>query len=201
MWIKYNYIGIKYFLNLLLILQVINKMSSLLLVLIIVALVNVSSFNPFSSMRRIRNTPLKSEIVERNSIEQKPAVVEESNLLSSPYIKDYKLHSINEYDFDEYINDKAITVCLMTSSWCVPCKNMEKTLISTMPLFDTNEDMQFIKIDTDNSPDLVHSHEIRSIPSTLIFRNGKVVSEIIGSVNKDVVLQHIQMTNDNSSFQ
>jgi len=43
---------------------------------------------------------------------------------------------------------------------------------------------------------------IRSIPSTIIFKNGKIVSEIIGSVSNDVVFQHIQMTNeDDSSFQ
>ena len=78
---------------------------------------------------------------------------------------------------------------------------MEKTLISTMPLFDNNEDIHFIKIDTDNSPDLVHSMNIRSIPSTVIFKNGKIVSEIIGSVNNDVILQHIQMTNDDNSLQ
>ena len=181
-------------------------MSSLFLsIFLVLVLVNVvHSFNPFSSpSRRIRiQSLLKSEIVERNSIQQKPSVnIEESNYLSSD-MKTYQLQTINEYDFDEYINDKAITICLMTSSWCLPCKSMEKTLISTMPIFETNEDIQFIKIDTDNSPDLVHSMNIRSIPSTIIFKNGKIVSEIIGSVSNDVVFQHIQMTNeDDSSFQ
>ena len=178
-------------------------MSSLLSLLLIIAiLVNAHSFNPFSSIsRKTRNTILNSEIAERNSIQQKPVIIEESNYLSND-LKTYQLHSINEYDFDEYINDKAITICLMTSSWCSPCKSMEKTLISTMPFFENNEDIQFIKIDTDNSPDLVHTMNIRSIPSTIIFKNGKIASEIIGSVNDDVVFQHIQMTNqDDNSFQ
>ena len=179
-----------------------SSSSSLLLLslLLLLLIINVNSFKPFSSAKIFRNTLLKSEIVERNSIQQKPVTIDQSTYLPND-IKTYQLQTINEYDFDEYINDKTISITLFTSSWCSPCKQMEKTLISTMPLFDNNEDIQFIKIDTDNSPDLVHSMNIRSIPSTVIFKNGKIVSEIIGSVNNDVILQHIQMTNDDNSLQ
>jgi len=180
-----------------------SSSSLLLSLLLLLLIINVNSFNPFSSAvsRKIfRNTLLKSEIVERNSIQQKPVTIDQSIYLPND-LKTYQLQTINEYDFDEYINDKTISIALFTSSWCSPCKQMEKTLISTMPLFDNNEDIHFIKIDTDNSPDLVHSMNIRSIPSTVIFKNGKIVSEIIGSVNNDVILQHIQMTNDDNSLQ
>ena len=110
------------------------------------------------------------------------------------------LNYINEYDFDEYINEKNFVVSLFTSHWCGPCQTQEMTLCSIMQKHD-NEDIQFIKIDTDNSVDLVNSLSIRSIPTTIIFKNGKIVSEIIGAVSSDVVVQHLAHINNDENFQ
>jgi thioredoxin 1 len=110
------------------------------------------------------------------------------------------LQNINEYDFDEYINEKNFVVSLFTSHWCGPCQTQEMTLCSIMQKHD-NEDIQFIKIDTDNSVDLVNSLSIRSIPTTIIFKNGKIVSEIIGAVSSDVVVQHLAHINNDENFQ
>jgi thioredoxin 1 len=48
-------------------------------------------------------------------------------------------------------------------------------------------DSKFCSIDTDHNPDSAAEFQIRSIPSTLFFKNGKLVSEIVGSVPHSVI--------------
>lgn len=170
-----------------------------MLLTIIIFVLIISHINGFflNPLNRIRNTKsLQSEIVERKI--DTPMPIDISHIDN---MKSYQLQSINEYDFDEYINDKDITLCLFTSYWCGPCVTQEKTLITEiMPKHD-NEDIHFIKIDTDNNVDLVNTLSIRSIPTTIIFKQGKIVSQIIGSVSSDVIHQHLSHINNDENFQ
>jgi len=184
----------------------------LLIVVILITMNNVNGYittNPFNKIIK-RNTcnTLKSEIIERKEMTtttttttttQQP--IDTSHITYND-MNSYQLKSINEYDFDENILDKDIVVCLFQAQWAGVCKTMEKTLITeVMPLYNNHDDIQFIKIDTDNCNDLVHKLTIRSIPSTLIFKNGVIVSEIIGSVSGDVVNQHLSHINSDENFQ
>ena len=55
-----------------------------------------------------------------------------------------------------------------------------------------SEHSQFYSIDTDFNPDSAVEFQIRSIPSTLFFKSGKLVSEIIGSVPLSIIEAQIQ---------
>lgn len=55
-----------------------------------------------------------------------------------------------------------------------------------------SKDSKFFSIDTDYNPDSAAEFQIRSIPSTLFFKNGKLVSEIVGSVPESVIENQIQ---------
>ena len=181
----------------------------LLLVLIISSSINDYITNPFNKIiKRNSNNILKSEIIERKetitistTTTTTTQPIDVSQITYSD-MNSFQLKPVNEYDFDEIINDD-IVVCLLYAPWAGPCKTMEKTLITdVVPLYNTHE-FKFIKIDTDNSIDLVNRLSIRSIPSTLIFKNGQIVSEIIGSVSGDVVNQHLSLVhvNNDESFQ
>ena len=50
---------------------------------------------------------------------------------------------------------------------------------------------KFCSIDTDHNPESAAEFQVRSIPSTLFFKHGKVVSEIVGSVPQMVVISQI----------
>ena len=52
-------------------------------------------------------------------------------------------------------------------------------------------DASFFRIDTDTQPDTATDFNIRSIPSTLFFKGGRVVSEIVGAVPSTVVVSQI----------
>ena len=53
------------------------------------------------------------------------------------------------------------------------------------------------KLDVDNNPDVSLKLGIRSIPTLMVFKGGKIVEQIIGAVPKrhlvEKVLQHVQV--------
>jgi len=182
------------------------SLSLLLLLIVLITMNNVNGYittNPFNKIiKRSTCNILKSEIIERKETITTTTQPIDTSHITFNDINSYQLKSINEYDFDETIYDKDVVVCLFQAHWAGVCKTMEKTLMTeVMPLYNNHDDIQFIKIDTDNCNDLVHQLSIRSIPSTLIFKNGKIVSEIIGSVSGDVVNQHLSHVNNDENFQ
>lgn len=74
------------------------------------------------------------------------------------------------------------------ADWCGPCK-------VTSPIIDelSNEmaHVKFVKINVDENQDLSSQYSIFSIPSFLIFKNGKVVTQFVGAQSKDHFIEEI----------
>lgn len=47
------------------------------------------------------------------------------------------------------------------------------------------------KVDVDNNPNISMTYGIRSIPTLLIFRDGKIADQIIGAVPKQAIAQKL----------
>lgn len=70
------------------------------------------------------------------------------------------------------------------SSWCSPCKVLEKTL-------EQITDIDVVKYDVDEDSDLAAEKKIRSIP-VLIFYNGDTeVDRLVGAVSLETINQTI----------
>jgi len=58
------------------------------------------------------------------------------------------------------------------AEWCMPCKRL-------MPVLETvsqqNESVKFLKVNVDENPDLASSFNIRTIPTLILFKDGKSV--------------------------
>lgn len=65
------------------------------------------------------------------------------------------------------------------AEWCGPCKSIAPVLDSLADEFDG--ELVVAKVDTDTEQELAQSYGIRSLPTMLIFRNGKPVEQIIGA--------------------
>jgi len=76
------------------------------------------------------------------------------------------------------------------AEWCGPCK-------AVAPVIDELADeyldkVKFGKVNVDHNQQTAMKFGIRSIPSLLIFKNGSVVNQIIGSVPKDSIVKLIK---------
>ena len=100
-----------------------------------------------------------------------------------------KIRAINDDQFNiEVLSHAGLSVVIFTSSWCGPCKahlhTIEEVLNSQVL---TNKGIKFLSVDTDENPVTSTEFQVRSIPSTMMFKNGRCVSIIDGAVPKHVV--------------
>ena len=73
--------------------------------------------------------------------------------------------------------------------WCGPCK-----LIAPIVEEISNElsgKLKVGKIDVDSNPQVSMNYGIRSIPTLLIFKDGKPVEQLIGAVPKNSILEKL----------
>ena len=68
------------------------------------------------------------------------------------------------------------------ASWCGPCRVAAptfETLSKEMP------DVIFAKVNVDEQGELAHNFNVQSIPTFLVFKNGKEVGRVLGAVDKE----------------
>ncbi len=82
----------------------------------------------------------------------------------------------NENDFENEINKEFILVDFY-ADWCGPCKMMGKVL-------EEIEDIDILKINVDNFPNIARKFKVMSIPTLIIFENGKEIKKNIGMSSK-----------------
>ena len=52
--------------------------------------------------------------------------------------------------------------------------------------------VKFIKIDMDKSPGLASQYQVMSVPTMLVFKNGKLVNRLVGALPKDQIVNHLR---------
>jgi thioredoxin 1 len=73
--------------------------------------------------------------------------------------------------------------------WCGPCKMIAPFVQEIAGEYEGKAKVG--KVDVDNNPQTAMNYGIRSIPTLLIFKGGKVVDQIIGAVPKNTITSKI----------
>jgi thioredoxin 1 len=97
---------------------------------------------------------------------------------------------LKQADFEHSVlESKAPTVVDFYADWCGPCKVVSPVIESLSQEY--NGRVSFVKVDTDANQNLAMRYNIMSIPTVIIFRDGKIVDKIIGAVPAQVYRQKI----------
>lgn len=73
--------------------------------------------------------------------------------------------------------------------WCGPCRLIAPVVEELAGEYDGK--VKIGKLDVDNNQQSAINYGVRSIPTLLIFKGGKVVDTIIGNVPKAVIVQKL----------
>ncbi len=76
--------------------------------------------------------------------------------------------------------------------WCQPCQMMAPVLDELAG--EISDKIKIVKVNTEdaNNQDLAMEYQIQSIPNMKVFKEGKVVGEIIGLRNKETLKEEIE---------
>lgn len=89
-----------------------------------------------------------------------------------------KLYEVKNNNF-ELDTDKYIFL-FFTASWCGPCKNI-KSQLETIANKYINDNVIFYKIDITENEELAEKMNIKSVPTFLLLKDGKIVKYFIGA--------------------
>jgi thioredoxin 1 len=97
---------------------------------------------------------------------------------------------VNEANFNEVVNSDMPVVVDFWAPWCGPCKMLGPVLEE---LSDELEGKAKIaKLNVDENQNLAMGYKVFSIPTVLIFKNGKVIDQFVGFMPKASVMNKIQ---------
>lgn len=100
------------------------------------------------------------------------------------------VNKLNINDFEkEVVNFNGTVLLDFYADWCGPCKMLSPIIEEVS---DEHPDVKFFKVNVDENPDLAVKFGIVSIPTLIVFKNGKPVSQKVGYCTKDAIVGIIE---------
>jgi thioredoxin 1 len=75
------------------------------------------------------------------------------------------------------------------AEWCGPCRALGPTIDALAT--DYAGKVSVGKLNVDENPEITMRYMVRGIPTLLLFKGGKVVDQVVGSVDKSVLKQMV----------
>ena len=89
---------------------------------------------------------------------------------------------ITDADFKEYLAKNSPVLVDFWAQWCQPCLAVAPVLDK---LSSEQSKLKIVKMNVDENPKVASQYGIMSIPTLMIFKDGKPVSNIVGFRPKD----------------
>lgn len=94
----------------------------------------------------------------------------------------------NEETFQNDIQDELVLVDFF-ATWCGPCKMLSPVLEN---LANSRSNVKIVKVDVDECENLARTYGVMSVPTLILFKNGKECSKKIGYLNEEALNEFIE---------
>lgn len=96
-------------------------------------------------------------------------------------------HLENAADFEKEVAEGTVLVDFF-AEWCGPCQ----MLAPVLEQFDGEHAAKIIKIDVDEIPDLARQFRVMSIPTLMVFKDGKFVKKQLGFMPLEALREFVK---------
>ena len=98
-------------------------------------------------------------------------------------------HIENDDYEKEVLNKKGLVLVDFYANWCGPCMMLSPILEE---IANSRSGYDIIKVDVDESPEIAEKLEIDTIPTMIIYKDGKICKKIIGLIEKDEIVEILE---------
>ena len=98
---------------------------------------------------------------------------------------------INNKEFQsEVLNGKGVALVDLFADWCMPCQMIAPIIEE---ISNEKTDVNFFKINVDETPDVAIKYGVSSIPTLLIFKDGELVNKAVGAYPKESIIKLLEL--------
>lgn len=93
----------------------------------------------------------------------------------------------NEIEFQNLINDDLVLVDFY-ATWCGPCRMLSTVLDNVS---SSRDSLKIVKMDVDQNMSLAKTYGVMSVPTLVLFKNGKEVAKTTGFMSEEELLSWV----------
>lgn len=97
------------------------------------------------------------------------------------------MKEIEEINFKEEVKE-GITLVDFYATWCGPCRMLHPVLEK---LASTRSEVDYKQIDVDTAPNISKEYGVMSIPTLILFKDGKEISKNVGYMTEEEITEWI----------
>ncbi len=98
---------------------------------------------------------------------------------------------LTDSTFQQEVLESPIPVVVdFWATWCAPCRIIAPIVEEIAKEYDGK--LKVCKLDVDSNPNSAITYGVRSIPTLLYFKNGKLLGQTIGAVSKNKIIEQIE---------
>ncbi len=99
------------------------------------------------------------------------------------------VREITGEEFDDAVKEGVVVVDLW-APWCMPCKMIAPALDALSKEYDGR--ISFCKLNIDEHQGPAQKHQVMSIPTLLVFKDGELVDRVVGALPKDSIKEKLE---------
>lgn len=98
---------------------------------------------------------------------------------------------LNEKNFKEEVLDSKLPVLVdFWAEWCVPCQMIAPVVKKLSEEYEGK--LKVCKLNVDDNPGIAAKYGIMSIPTLILFKDGKIIDQIVGALPEEVIEERIK---------
>src|SRR5438046_10454053 len=98
---------------------------------------------------------------------------------------------VSDQDFeDQVLHTETPVLADFWAQWCVPC-DMVSPVVEEIAR-DNAGRLKAAKLNVDDNPETTRKYGVMSIPTLIVFKDGKEQARVVGARGKDAILREIQ---------